>query len=26
VDLFTPPFTRLQQDDFYGRRIPAGRL
>jgi hypothetical protein len=26
VDLFTPPFTRVQQDDFYGRRIPAGRL
>jgi hypothetical protein len=26
VDLFTPPFTRLQRDDLYERRMPVGRL
>jgi hypothetical protein len=26
ADLFTPPFTRLQQEDIYERRMPVGRL
>ena len=26
ADLFTPPFSRLQQNDLYERRMPVGRL